>query len=88
MPPSKLLFREDFRCIQCEVPLHVSATYSRVAVLLSAVISLALLWELGIRDIRLFLFYLPLGFLILTVIARVAPFVVPPVFTRVSRRVL
>jgi hypothetical protein len=47
-------------------------------VLLSAFISLALLWGLGIRDLRLFLFFLPLGFLILTFVARLAPFVVRP----------
>jgi hypothetical protein len=78
MPFSKLIFREDFRCIQCQVPLHTSVLYSRVLVLLSAVLSLALLWIFGIRDLRLFLFYLPLGFLILTVVVRVAPFVVLP----------
>ena len=78
MPLSKLLFRENFRCIRCQVPLHVSVAYSRVLVLLSAFTSLVLLWELGIRDLRLFLFYLPLGFLILTVMVRVAPFVVRP----------
>jgi hypothetical protein len=78
MPLSKLLFREDFRCIQCQVPLHVSIAYSRVLVLLSALGSLALLWELGIRDLWLFLFCLPLGFLVLTLIVRAAPFVLPP----------
>jgi hypothetical protein len=78
MPPSKLIFREDFQCIGCQVPLYVSVTYSRVGVLLSAAISLALLWELGIRDLRLFFFFLPLAFFILTIIVRVAPFVVPP----------
>ncbi len=78
MPLSKLVFREDFRCIRCQVPLHVSVAYTRVLVLLSAFASLALLWILGIRDLRLFLFCLPLGFLILTVIVRAAPFVVPP----------
>jgi hypothetical protein len=78
MPLSKLLFREDFRCMGCHVPLHVSVAYSRVLVLLSALASLVLLWELGIRDLRLFFFLLPLGFLILTLIVRAAPFVVPP----------
>jgi uncharacterized paraquat-inducible protein A len=78
MPLSKLLFREDFRCIGCQVQLHVSVTYSRVLVLLSALASFVLLWELGVRDLRLFLFYLPIGFLILTIMARAAPFVVPP----------
>jgi hypothetical protein len=78
MPLSKSLFREDFHCIQCHVPLHVSAAYSRVLVLLSAFSSLVLLWELGIRDARLLLFCLPLGFIIMMVMVRTAPFVVPP----------
>ena len=78
MPPSKLLFREDFRCIQCQVPLYVSVTYTRVGVLLCATTSLALLWEVGIRDIRLFFFFLPLAYFILTLFVRVAPFVSPP----------
>jgi hypothetical protein len=78
MPCSKLVFREDFRCIRCQVPLHVSLAYSRALVLLSVLTSAVLLWAVGIRDLRLFLFYLPVGFLILTVIVRIAPFVVPP----------
>jgi len=59
-------------------PLHVSVAYPRVLVLLSALASLVLLWKLGIRDLRLFLFYLPLGALIMTLMVRVAPFVLPP----------
>jgi uncharacterized paraquat-inducible protein A len=78
MPLSKLLFREEFQCIGCQVPLHVSVAYSRVLVLVSAFTSLVLLWAFGIRDIRLFFFYLPLGFFILTLMVRVAPFLVPP----------
>jgi len=34
--------------------------------------------ELEIRDLRLFFFFLPLAFFILTIIVRVAPFVLPP----------
>jgi hypothetical protein len=78
MPPSKLLFRQDFRCIQCQVPLYVSPTYSRVLGLLSNLSSLALLWGLGIRDLRLFIFFLPLAFFIMTLMVRIAPFLVPP----------
>jgi hypothetical protein len=78
MPLSKLVFREDFRCIRCQVPLHVSVAYSRVLGVLSVLASLALLWILGIRDLRLLLFNLPLSFLILTVMVRVAPSVVSP----------
>jgi hypothetical protein len=78
VPLSMLLFRRDSRCIRCRVPVHVSPMYSRVLVLLSAFASIVLLWELGVRDLRLLLFYLPVGFLILTVMVRVAPFVVAP----------
>jgi hypothetical protein len=42
MPLSKLLFREDFQCIGCQVPPRVSVAYSRVLVLLSA--NLERLW--------------------------------------------
>lgn len=78
IPASKLLFREDFHCVRCDAPLHVGVTYSRVLVLLSLLVSLAVLWATGARDVRLLLFYLPLGFLILTIVVRLAPFVVPP----------
>jgi hypothetical protein len=56
----------------------VSPTYSRVLALLSILASLAVLWELGIHDLRLFFFFLPLAYFILTLMVRVAPFVVPP----------
>ena len=78
IPVSKVVFREDLHCARCGVPLHVGVTYSRVLVLLSLLVSLAALWVTGIRDVRLLLFYLPLGFLILTVVVRLAPLVVPP----------
>jgi uncharacterized paraquat-inducible protein A len=82
MPLSKLIFREDFRCIRCQVPLYVSVTYSRVLVALSGLSGLVLLWVLGIRELGLFLFCsplcLPLGVLVMTLMVRVAPFVVPP----------
>jgi hypothetical protein len=78
IPCSKLLLRHDFRCIRCQTPLHPSLIYTRVLVLLSAASSCVLLWAVGIRDWRLFLFYFPVGFLILTLVVRVAPFVVRP----------
>jgi hypothetical protein len=49
-----------------------------VGILLSAATSFVLLWELGIRDIRLFFLFLPLAYFILTLFVRVAPFVLPP----------
>jgi uncharacterized paraquat-inducible protein A len=78
IPVSKLIFREGFRCVRCETPLYVSGAYSRVLLLLSALASLAIFWLLGVRDLRLFLFCIPLAFLILTLVVRVAPFVIRP----------
>jgi hypothetical protein len=76
--PSKLIFRRDFRCSRCQSILHVSPTYSRALVLLSAFTSLALLWLLGIRDLRLCLFYVPVGFLVLTIMVRFVPLILAP----------
>jgi len=49
---------------------------------LSLAASVVLLWAAGIPDFQRFMFYLllylPIGFLIFTVLVRVAPFVVPP----------
>ena len=75
---SNLLFREDFHCNRCQTPLHVSVNYSRILVLLSALISFLLLWAAGIQYLWLLLLSLPLGFLILTVVVRVVPLVVHP----------
>ena len=78
IPVSKSLFREGFRCPRCDVPLRVATVYSRVLVVLSAAASFIVLWELGLRDLRIFLLCLPVGVLILTVLVRVAPFLVAP----------
>lgn len=78
MPISKLFFREDFHCSRCQTPLYVSVSYSRVLVLLSQLISFALLWAVGIGYFWLLLLVLPLGFFILSVVVRVAPFIAHP----------
>ena len=78
MPISRLFFRDDLQCSRCQTPLYVSVNYSRALVLLSGLISFVLLWAVGIRNIWLFLLFLPLGFPILTVMVRVAPILVYP----------
>lgn len=78
LPISKSLFRQDLRCSRCQTRLHVSVNYSRALILLSAGLSLVLLWAAGIRNLWLFVLYLPLGFTIATVVVRIAPFIVRP----------
>jgi hypothetical protein len=75
---SKALFRQDLRCSQCQARLHVSVNYSRALYFLSLLISLVFLWAVGIRNLWLFVLYLPLGFVILTVMVRIAPYIVRP----------
>jgi hypothetical protein len=75
---SKSLFRQGLRCSGCQTKLHVSVVYSRTLVFLSAVVSLGLLWIAGIRNLWLFVLYLPVGAVILSVAVRVVPFIVRP----------
>jgi hypothetical protein len=80
--PSKELFRKKLRCPQCGVLLYVSVTYLRTLFVLSFISGLTLVGlAIGIRNpVRLFVFGIPLGFLALTVIVRIAPHVRLPVF--------
>jgi uncharacterized paraquat-inducible protein A len=78
VPLSRRVFSEDFHCIRCDVPLHVSVWYTRSLVLLSLAIAVVLLWAAGISDLWSLVLFAPLGFMIATVLARTAIFVVPP----------
>jgi len=78
VPLSKEVFREDLHCIRCEVPLHVSVWYSRSLYLLGLAIAVTLLWAAGISDLWSLVLFLPLGFMIMTVLVRTVIFVVPP----------
>lgn len=75
---SKRLFREDLQCSRCQTPLYVSVNYSRTLVLLSALISFVLLWCARVRFFWLLVLLLPLIALVLSVLVRIAPFVVRP----------
>ena len=58
--------------------MHVSANYSRALVLLSGLLGFVVVWFAGIRNVWLFVLFLPVGFAILTVVVRIAPLVVRP----------
>ena len=90
----QVVFRKEMfrgvRCRVCNATLLVSQTYSRVLVVFSLLIAWTLLWVLNVRS----LFYpslgvpfgflaslclaFPLAFLILTVLVRTVPRLVPP----------
>jgi hypothetical protein len=80
--PSKEVFRKGFRCPQCGVSLYVSVAYLRILFVCSAVVGLTLVGlVVGIRNpLRLFVFGIPLGFVALMAIARIAPYFKLPIF--------
>jgi hypothetical protein len=84
---TRSVFRSDFRCPHCGVALSASPLYVRFLALLSLLLGIALAWEIGSRGPRncflgipwtVFLLYLPLGFIVLTLLIRIAPFVMRP----------
>jgi hypothetical protein len=89
------MFRSDFRCPQCGVALGASALYARLLVLFSLLASVALVWG-GVRGLQSCLLIpagflalsLPIGLLVLTVLVRVAPFMVRPTLVMRQRYVL
>jgi hypothetical protein len=89
---SRSIFRSDFQCQHCRAPLQVSQVYWRVLGLLSVLAGYVLAWEIGIRGPRLcgiipwgfLLLWAPIGFIVLMLLVRIAPFVVKP--TLIPRR--
>jgi hypothetical protein len=84
---SRPLFCADLRCPRCGVALGVSPLYGRVVVLLGILLGAVPAWEVGIHSARccllvmgsvFVLLWIPIGFLVLTVVVRVAPFLVKP----------
>ena len=79
-------FRQDFRCPHCGAALKASVFYSRVLVVISGLAGYVLAWEIGIQGPRVcfgiplgfYLLWMPIGFLVLMLLVRVAPFLVPP----------
>lgn len=84
---TRSVFRSDFRCPHCDAELVVSPLYTRLLVLLSVLFGYALAWEIGSLGPRscffnipwwFFVLWIPIGFLVLTLLVRVAPFIVRP----------
>ena len=83
---SRSIFRLDFRCPHCGATLKVSPLYTRLVVMLGVLLGYALAWEVGIHGPRscfgipwgFYLLCLPFAFLVLTIVCRIAPFLVRP----------
>lgn len=74
---SSAIFRRDFQCPHCGARLRTAPTYSRVLSVLSLLIAVGVLWV--VRDrVDFILFMLPAWFLVLFVMVRVVPYLVPP----------
>ena len=78
IPVSKAIFRRDNQCIHCGVKLQVAPICSRVLSVLSMVIGVCLMWEFGGNVFNIFVFAFPMWFLVLFVMVRIAPYIVPP----------
>ena len=83
---SKSFFGLDYRCPHCGAALKVSPLYLRILVLFSVLVGYVLAWGIGIYSPRacfgvpwgFYLFWMPIGFLVLSFLVRVAPFLVCP----------
>src|SRR5208282_219985 len=84
---SKSVFRSDFHCQYCDAPLSVSPLYARLIYLICVLLGYFLAWEIGIHGPRscffgvpwgFYLLWMPIGFLALMLLVRIAPFLVRP----------
>jgi hypothetical protein len=75
---SKAILGRDGQCIHCGAKLQVAPIYSRVLSVLSMVIGVCLMWEYGVSIFNIFVFAFPMWFLVLIVMVRVVPYIVPP----------
>jgi hypothetical protein len=77
---SRLMFLGGLPCPQCGSILRVSTAYQRGVNLFSAVVGFLLVWIGGVRNSVLFsMLWVPTALVILAVVLRIAPIVVPPV---------
>jgi hypothetical protein len=83
---SKSLFGLDFRCPHCGAGLKVSPLYGRILALFSVLIGYALAWKIGTYGPRacfgipwgFYLLWIPIGFVVLSLLIRIVPFLVRP----------
>ena len=89
---SRSVFRLDFQCPHCGAALKVSPLYLRILGVFSVLVGYVLAWKIGIYGPRacfgipwgFYLLWMPIGFLVLSLLVRIAPFLVRP--TLVPRR--
>jgi hypothetical protein len=74
---SARIFRRDFQCPHCGARLRTAPTYSRVLSVLSLLIAVGVLWVVRNR-VDFLLFMIPVWFLVLFLLVRVVPPLVPP----------
>jgi hypothetical protein len=75
---SKAILGRDSQCIRCGAKLQVAPMYARVLSVLSLVIGVCLMWKFGVPIFNIFVFAFPMWFLVLFVMVRVVPYIVPP----------
>src|SRR5438445_10810691 len=75
---STAIFGRNSQCIHCGAKLQVVPIYSRVLSVLSMVIGVCLMWEFGVPIFGIFVFAFPMWLLVLIVMVRVVPYIVPP----------
>jgi hypothetical protein len=80
---SKAILGRNSQCIHCGSKLQVAPIYSRVLSVLCMVIGVCLMWEYGVPIFSIFVFAFPMWLLVLIVMLRVVPYIVPP---RLERR--
>ena len=75
---SRAILGRNSQCIHCGAKLQVAPIYSRVLSVLSMVIGVCLMWEYGVPIFSIFVFAFPMWLLVLIVMVRVVPYIVPP----------
>jgi uncharacterized protein (DUF983 family) len=78
MPVSTKSLRRGNKCAQCGSELRMSEIYARVLGVVSMVLGVSLLWAIHVRDLTLSFWAVPMWFVVLSVLVRIAPHVIPP----------
>ena len=78
IPVSTAILGRNSQYIHCGAKLQAAPIYCRVLSVLSMVIGVCLMWEYGVPIFNIFVFAFPACFLVLIVMVRVVPYIVPP----------
>lgn len=75
---STAILGRNSQCTRCGAKLQIAPVYARVLSVFSMVIGVCLMCEFGVRAFNIFVFAFPMWFLVLFVMVRVVPLIVPP----------